>query len=77
MTEEEYRELEPLYERAKQEIPTWDSITISTVQRNYRLGYNRAHRMLEVLVDAGVLHWDHVTGAYTAAARSEGSQQRA
>lgn len=42
MTEEEYRELEPLYEQAKQEIPTWGSITISTVRRSYRLGYNRA-----------------------------------
>ncbi len=77
MTEEEYRELEPLYERAKQEIPTWGSITISNVQRHYRLGYNRAQRMLEALVEAGVLRWNHVTGAYTPAVRNEGSQQRA
>lgn len=71
LTEEEYRALEPLYDEAKREIPTWDRISLSAVQRRYRLGYNRAQRLLETLTSAGVLHWNSTTGAFTSVAKRE------
>jgi DNA segregation ATPase FtsK/SpoIIIE-like protein len=67
MTEEEFRELEPMYEQAKTEIPLMPSITISSVQRQYRFGYNRAAHMLERLAQYGVLNYDRRTGAYSRA----------
>lgn len=66
MIEQEYRELEPLYDRAKAEIPTWDSISITRVQRTYMWGYNRAARLLESLAEYGVLDYDRMTGKYSA-----------
>ena len=62
--EDEYRELESLYTQAKAEIPLMERISISTVQRRYKLGYNRAARLLEQLCSAGALQWNSVTGAY-------------
>jgi len=64
MTEQEYRELEPLYDQAKAEIPSWDSISITRVQRTYTFGYNRAARLLENLAEYGVLTWDKRTGQF-------------
>ena len=67
MTENEYRECEPLYDDAKATIPTWKRISVAAVQRHYRWGYNRASRMLEQLAEVGALNWNKVTGAYTSA----------
>lgn len=67
MTEQEYRELEPLYDQAKKEVPLMDVISISRVQRVYFWGYNRAARLLEQLALAGVLLYDNRTGKYRAA----------
>lgn len=64
MAEADYRELEPLYEQAKQEVPLMNHIGVSAIQRKYRLGYNRAARLLEQLCAAGVLEWNRITGAY-------------
>ena len=65
MPEKEFRELEPLYEQARREIPTMPVISISTVQRRYMLGYNRAARLLESLADYGVLDYEFATGKYS------------
>lgn len=66
MPEAEYSELEPLYQQAKAEVPLMERIAISTVQRRYMLGYNRAARLLEQLCSCGALQWNRVTGAYRA-----------
>jgi DNA segregation ATPase FtsK/SpoIIIE-like protein len=66
MTEQQYSELEPLYEMAKTDIPSWDVISINSVQRRYQLGYNRAARLLETLAEHGHLRWDKRTGAFSA-----------
>ena len=65
MTEDEYRELEPMYDTAKREVPTWDAISTSRVQRTYTFGYNRASRLLEHLVEYGVIKYDRMTGRYS------------
>ena len=67
MTEQEYRELEPMYDKAKAEVPRWDFISISRVQREYMWGYNRAARLLENLAEYGVLQRNNQTGAYSRA----------
>lgn len=67
MTEDEYRDIEPMYDKARREIPTWDSISISRVQRTYTFGYNRAARLLENLAEYGVLTYNKLTGEYRAA----------
>jgi DNA segregation ATPase FtsK/SpoIIIE-like protein len=67
MTEDEFRELEPMYEQAKKEVPLMPSITISAVQRRYRFGYNRAAHLLERLAQYGVLDYEFKTGRYTRA----------
>lgn len=77
MTEEEYRALEPLYDEAKREIPTWERISQSAVQRRFRLGFNRAQRLLETLVDAGVLRYNPMNGRYRSAAKRQRSDRRA
>lgn len=64
MDENTYRELEPLYEMAKADIPTWDTISLSAVQRKYQLGYNRAARLLEHLAEFGVLTYNKMNGSY-------------
>lgn len=72
MTEQEYRELEPLYDQLKAEVPTWDSISITRVQRTYRFGYNRAARLLENLAEYGVLTYNKHTGQYRSAVNGRG-----
>lgn len=67
MTEDEYRALEPLYDTAKAEIPTWPHISVGRVQRKWMLGYNRASRLLETLAAHGALRWDKMTGVYSSA----------
>lgn len=64
MTEQEYRELEPIYDQAKAEIPTWPHISITRVQRTYTFGYNRAARLLENLTEYGVLTFNNLDGSY-------------
>lgn len=64
MPEKDYRELEPLYDQAKKEIPLMPVISISSVQRVYRWGYNRAARLLEQLESAGVVSQDKITGKW-------------
>jgi len=64
VTEQEYRELEPLYDQAKAEIPTWPHINITRVQRKYTLGYNRAARLLENLAEYGALTYNKHDGTY-------------
>lgn len=64
MTEQEYRELEPIYDQAKAEIPTWPHISITRVQRKYTFGYNRAARLLENLAEYGVLTFNNLDGSY-------------
>jgi DNA segregation ATPase FtsK/SpoIIIE-like protein len=66
LTEAEFRELEPLYDQARREIPALPSISITAVQRLYRLGYNRAARLREALAQYGVVDYDQMTGAFTA-----------
>jgi DNA segregation ATPase FtsK/SpoIIIE-like protein len=66
MTEQEYSELEPLYQQAKIELPhRLSKISVSGVQRLYMIGYNRASRLLEHLAEHGHLAYDRLTGAYS------------
>jgi DNA segregation ATPase FtsK/SpoIIIE-like protein len=74
VTEQEYRELEPLWDQLKAEVPLWDSISITRVQRTYRFGYNRAARLLESLAEYGVLSWNKRTGQFSRASTVEGSR---
>jgi DNA segregation ATPase FtsK/SpoIIIE-like protein len=66
VTEDEYRELDPSYDSVRTTVSVWKGdITVSRVQREFRFGYNRAWRMLEVLAENGHLHWDRITGKYS------------
>lgn len=66
MTEQEYNELEPLYQQAKIEIPhRLHKISVSGVQRLYMIGYNRASRLLGELVEHGHLNYAPLTGEYS------------
>lgn len=66
MNEQEYNELEPLYEQAKIELPLRLShVSVTGVQRLYMIGYNRASRLLEALAEHGHLKYNAATGAYS------------
>lgn len=66
MNEQEYSELEPLYQQAKIEVPhRLSNITTLGVQRLYMIGYNRASRLLERLAEHGHLSYDQFTGKYS------------
>ena len=65
MSVADYREIEPMYDQLRTEIPHLGNISLSQVQRVYRFGYNRAARIMEHLADEGVLHWDQTTGKYS------------
>ncbi len=52
---EEYVELDPLYEEAKQVVLTDKKTSISYLQRKLQIGYNKAARLVEQLEKQGVL----------------------
>jgi DNA segregation ATPase FtsK/SpoIIIE-like protein len=61
---DEYREIEPLYDELLKVLPSWEIMTVKKLQREYRLGYNRAARLLERLSQEGHLHWHQRTGDF-------------
>lgn len=67
MNLEEYRELEPLYDQAKEFTLTLSTMSISRMQRQFVLGYNRAARLCERLQEEGVLTHDNVNGGWVRA----------
>lgn len=71
MTEQEYREIETQYDECKTAILTWDQISISRVQREFRFGYNRAARLLETMAEFGHLVWSNRDGSFRRHRRSE------
>lgn len=64
MNLEEYRELEPLYDQAKEFVSTLRTMSVSRMQRQFTLGYNRASRLCERLQEEGVLTHDNVNGGW-------------
>jgi S-DNA-T family DNA segregation ATPase FtsK/SpoIIIE len=69
MTEQDLAEIDPLYNQLKPIIGSWAEISVSKLQREYRLGYNRASRLLETFAEVGVINWDKRTGKYSALRR--------
>lgn len=69
MTEKDLAEIDPLYNQLKPIIGTWPEISVSKLQREYRLGYNRAARLLEMFAEVGAINWDKRTGKYSALRR--------
>lgn len=64
MNLEEYRELEPLYDQAKTLALGHETMSISRMQRELMIGYNRAARLCERLEEAGLLVSDYVNGGW-------------
>lgn len=65
MNVEEFKELEPLYAQMQEFALAEPTISISRLQRKFMIGYNRAARMLEQLVEVGVLRRNNMTGAFS------------
>lgn len=74
MTEQEYSELEPLYQQAKTEVLALPHINITAVIRLYRIGYNRAVRLIAALVEHGYLKYNNFDGGYSRIPTSEESR---
>jgi DNA segregation ATPase FtsK/SpoIIIE-like protein len=66
MTEQDLAEIDPLYNQLKPIIGAWEEISVLRLQREYRLGYNRSARLLEMFAEVGAINWDKVTGKYSA-----------
>lgn len=64
ITRDEFLELEPLYLPATEFAKGETSMSISKMQRQFQIGYNRAARIVERLADDKVLEFNRLTGAY-------------
>lgn len=67
MLRDEFLELEPLYPKATEFAKSEATMSISKMQRQFQIGYNRAARIVERLADDKVLTFDRMTGAYSRA----------
>lgn len=65
MTDDEYMKIELMYPKLLATVPTWQDISISKVQREFRFGYNRAATLLETLAENGHIRWDKITGKFS------------
>jgi len=74
-TDDELKELEPLYPQAVEFAKSELSMSISKLQRKFQIGYNRAARMIERLAADKVLIFNNVTGAYRRAPTSSEGQK--
>lgn len=64
MNKREYLEMEPLYPQAVEFTKVNSTMSITRLQRNFRIGYNRAQRLIEQLCADGYLKRNNITGAY-------------
>lgn len=62
MTFDEYLEVEPLWQQAVDIVRSTNDARISHVQRNLRIGYNRAAWLLEWMEKKAIVSWDPITG---------------
>lgn len=65
MNAEEFKEMEPLYAQMVEFVTAEPTTSISRMQRHFMIGYNRSARMLEHLVELGILKQDRMTGAFS------------
>jgi DNA segregation ATPase FtsK/SpoIIIE-like protein len=63
-TDAEWKELEPLYPQAIEFAKANNSMSITKLQRKFRIGYNRASRIIERLAADKILSFNNMTGAY-------------
>lgn len=75
MNSEEFKEMEPLYDSMVVVATAEQTISITRLQRSFMIGYNRAARMLEHLVEVGILNQNKSTGAFSRA-HSAGDGQK-
>lgn len=67
MSYDQYPDIEPLYEQAKEFASAEVSMSISKMQQRFKIGYNRAARLCEKLAEDGVLIYNRDTGAWRSA----------
>ncbi|MBN2267318.1 MAG: DNA translocase FtsK 4TM domain-containing protein [Candidatus Babeliaceae bacterium] len=60
---------DPLYDEVVAFVQTVDEVSISLVQRRFRIGFNRSARLIEMLTERGILLTDR-RGRYRKVARS-------
>jgi DNA segregation ATPase FtsK/SpoIIIE-like protein len=70
MFDDDLKELEPLYPQAIEFAKAHESMSISKLQRQFQIGYNRAARMIERLAADKHLIFNNMTGAYRRPPRS-------
>ena len=67
MSLEDFKAYEPLYDQALQFAKAEPTMSVSKMQRHFRLGYNRAARLCERLAADGVLIFNRTTGSWSRA----------
>jgi DNA segregation ATPase FtsK/SpoIIIE-like protein len=58
MTDDELKALEPLYADAAEFAKSEATMSISKMQKRFKIGYNRASRICERLSNEGILIFD-------------------
>jgi DNA segregation ATPase FtsK/SpoIIIE-like protein len=68
MNLQEFKDLEPLHAQAVEFASAEPSMCVSKMQRQFRIGYNRAARLCERLAEDGVLVFNRTTFSWKRAA---------
>lgn len=71
VAEDEHDFIDPLLEQAIQHVVSTGRPTISTIQRQFRIGYNRAARMIEAMEAKGIVSAPAHDGSRTVIAATE------
>lgn len=48
-------QIDPLYDRAKMLVRRADKICVSNIQRHLLIGYNRAYRLMDLMIEDGIV----------------------